>query len=505
MRAIENKLTVTGVMSLALLMICAGPASAVPIVAQYIDDPRCDPVPNQQTTHELGDFTAGFPIDESFDVTAVHTNVLSCEPDDGISNDWEVRITNLGSIFWQDLFFVADGNVSVGNADGSVINPFSAADPPTDAFKIDGTVTITGGNDALISESAGINEIFEPGETWTFLVSNYMPLSGIFPPSFGSVGAYGVASNSNPLSNASILASPVPEPASMLLLAGAGLAFLRRRRYALTVRKRKSPGGPHHEAVAPVFPIHEKEINMISKEKQIRLAGTIGCLFLLITATARAQQTFDVVMTADNAYAIYLGDAVSATSMEGSATNLTAGQIWSPETYSLTAPDLSYIYIAAWSDDVTKQGLLADFNNLTLGGSVLSGDPQWDVTATGINLGNIDPPPTLPNLSAQIVLANAGSNPSGGWVTPTASPLNNAAGGIHGVTIAGIDPLAHWMWYDSGLDGSPNAPFDGFNHQEYLIFRIPVTAPEPTTAGLILLGGVAMLTRRRRPRNAGCC
>jgi len=222
---------------------------------------------------------------------------------------------------------------------------------------------------------------------------------------------------------------------------------------------------------------------------------------ITIAATAPfafGQQTFNVTMTADNVYAIYLGDSVSATSLLGNATNLTAGDIWVPETYSLTAPNLSYIYITAWSDDIIKQGLLADFNNITLGGSVLSGDPQWQVTATGLNRGNVDPPPSLGDLTTQILLANAGTNPSAGWTTPAVSSLTNGAGGIHGVTIAGISSNARWMWYDSGLDTSSGAPFDGFDHDEYLIFRIPVIAPEPHTAILVAIGGLILAHRRSR-------
>ena len=225
-------------------------------------------------------------------------------------------------------------------------------------------------------------------------------------------------------------------------------------------------------------------------------------LLLATGGSAAASQTFDVTMTADNAYAIYYGDAFSATAMMGWAKNLLAGQIWSTESYSLTVPDSSWIYIAGWSDDYVKQGVLADFTNMTLGGNVLSGNSPWEVTARGIDLDNGSSPPSLANMTTEILAANAGSNPSGGWVTPTASPLRNADGGIHSVTIGSIDDDAYWMWYESGMDTtSPNSPFTvpyvGFNHDEFLIFRVPVTAPEPATMSLLALGGLAMLRRRR--------
>ena len=223
----------------------------------------------------------------------------------------------------------------------------------------------------------------------------------------------------------------------------------------------------------------------------------IWIIMLSAVAGAQAAQTFNVTMTVDNAYAIYYGDSVSATAMLGSATNLLAADIWSVEVYSLTVPDISNIYIAAWSDDSVIQGVLADFQNTTSGGQVLSGDPIWEVTATGINLDNVSPPPTLAQLTTEILNANAGTNPSSGWVPNTPSALTNVAGGIHGGAIGGIDDDARWMWYDSGLDSSPDAPFDGFNHNEYLIFRIPVTAPEPMTVALLGLGSVALFRRKR--------
>ena len=234
--------------------------------------------------------------------------------------------------------------------------------------------------------------------------------------------------------------------------------------------------------------------------RRVLIVTMCAATLLATGATARAQQTFDVTMTADNVYAIYHGDSVSAVALLGNATNLLAADIWSTESYSLTLPDLSFVYIAAWSDDSVKQGLLADFTNLTLGGQVLSGEPLWEVTATGQNLGNWDAPPSLADLTAQIVLANAGSNPSGGWVPNTPSVLNNGAGGIHPQTIGAIDPDARWMWYDSGGDGAADAPFNGFDHDEYLIFRIPVNVPEPTALAALTAGWLITVVRRRGRR-----
>jgi hypothetical protein len=211
--------------AVALHALAVGPAWALPMIGDYIEDPlRCDPVTNRRLTHELGD-AAVFPLNEGILLNLAQTNVTVCVPDDGLPNDWRVTITNISGQAWQDLFFVVDGNSSVGNADGMVADPFNAAIPPTDAFRIDGTVTVTGMNDNLISESINTNEIFENGEAWEFYVSNFVN-PGNLPPLFASFG-YGFASTQGN-STASILANPIPEPAACSVLALGAVSLLRR-------------------------------------------------------------------------------------------------------------------------------------------------------------------------------------------------------------------------------------------------------------------------------------
>ncbi|HTQ39471.1 MAG TPA: PEP-CTERM sorting domain-containing protein [Pirellulales bacterium] len=240
------------------------------------------------------------------------------------------------------------------------------------------------------------------------------------------------------------------------------------------------------------------------------LGVLVGACTLGLVNSSMATQNFNVIATADNQYELYVGTPTSATTDVGGAFNTTAGQIFVPETYSLSAPDSSYIYVAAWSDIFDKQGFLASFQNLTLGGFVRSGDPQWQVTATGVSLANGAAAPTLADLTTQIQLANASTNTSNGWVAPAVYSIDNGGGGPYGVTVgSGMGNASQWMWWNgpTPYTNPDNAFTDGQDHGEYLIFRLPVTAvPEPSTIVLLGLGTIgigAKLWRRRRINRTG--
>jgi hypothetical protein len=207
-------------------------AHAVVVNGLFIEDPRCDILPTQSLPHELGEVSV-FPIIQSFFSTVQPTTTYICVPDDLVQNDWLVEIRNTSGIAWTNLFFVDNLGMSIGNADGVVMDVTNAPGVVADAFRIDGTVT-AGGNANLIFESMGVNEIFEPGESWQFLVTNFMHASGVAPPPlFNTPGLFG---GSAPViaafpDTASILATPVPEPGTWGVAAlGAASLMLRRRR-----------------------------------------------------------------------------------------------------------------------------------------------------------------------------------------------------------------------------------------------------------------------------------
>ena len=233
-RSIMKRTTKTlSVLSLAAAssLMAAQFSYAVPITGVYIDDARCDPIVNQTLTHELGE-KQFFPINESFTTVVSPATFTVCVPDDGIANDWIVQITNTSNQAWQNLFFVADLGLTIGNADGNMIDPVLAPGVTVDAFRIDGTATIANNNN-LLNESGVPDEIFAPGESWRFTVSNYADPAGtapspmfVIPGKFAGSEPYLVP----PLSTASILATPVPEPSTIFAIVLPAAAFLMGRR-----------------------------------------------------------------------------------------------------------------------------------------------------------------------------------------------------------------------------------------------------------------------------------
>jgi hypothetical protein len=217
----------------------------------------------------------------------------------------------------------------------------------------------------------------------------------------------------------------------------------------------------------------------------------LGMLASVIPARAASIQ---VAMTVDNSYALFTGTGTAATTFVGSDN-------WWPtvETYNFNLPDDNYIYVVTASDLAVAQGFLAQFDNITAGYTFYSSDPQWQVMATGLGSAGAPysgTPDDLALLTQEINDANGGGNASSGWVGLTAGPVN---GSQPWGPILAIDADARWVWYSSNGDSDPTQP--GFNHDEWLVFRIRVGAtpvPEPATAMLLLTGaGFATLLRRR--------
>lgn len=214
----------------AAATIAAQKASAVPVTGVYTDDSRLDNVANQTLSEELGE-TTFFTANDDFSVF-VSPSVNYIVPDDGFLNDWNVQINNLSGIAWTNLFFVADHGLTIGNADGTMVDAVNAPNISEDAFRIDGTVTL-GINNNLQNESGTVDEIFSPGESWRFTVTNYHdPIFGTIPPVlFRNPGVFAGSElyMVPPISTANILAIPVPEPSTVGVIGLLAIELLRRR------------------------------------------------------------------------------------------------------------------------------------------------------------------------------------------------------------------------------------------------------------------------------------
>ncbi len=214
--------------------------------------------------------------------------------------------------------------------------------------------------------------------------------------------------------------------------------------------------------------------------------GLIGTLFA-ISNVSQAQVTVSGDLDVDNYARVFTGDTA------GTSLTLIGGVVTGPnafQNYNFLTTD-QHLYIAAWSDDSVQQGLLHDLAMDAI--PVWSGDPAWEVYATGVNINTATPGPNVTLLSSQIAIANAsagGAGTSVTWVPTTVGGINNGTFPTANpwVIQASIATNANWTWYDSNNQVGVQPPFrGGFNHNEFLIFRTPVI-PEPATCLLMVLG-----------------
>lgn len=223
--------------------------------------------------------------------------------------------------------------------------------------------------------------------------------------------------------------------------------------------------------------------------------GIVVCAGLAATASA---DDWVMHLTVDNQFDAWFGTPTATNFHAG------AGNVWQG-TYTFSALNrlpTDYVYISTSSDHSVAQGFIGEFTNLTSSRTTVTGDPIWEVFPAGRYLQQINPTwpsvwpansqPTQAEVDAAIAFATANNL----WITPSTAP----GGAPNGVSPwgfrTGISPNAHWIWHRA-----PNGPIDplhgGFNHEEFLVFRIAGAVPAPGSAALLgLAAGVA--ARRRR-------
>lgn len=176
------------------------------------------------------------------------------------------------------------------------------------------------------------------------------------------------------------------------------------------------------------------------------------------------------------------------------------------ETYSGTGlnPSTDYLYVATASDFGGLQGFLAEFQNTTQNLSIKTGDGSWDVFPAGQYLQQINSnwPAAWPYLTmptqAEVGQAIAYASANNLWVNPSTGPgyTNVSSNNPWGRTFSSIPTNTDFIWHDTGRDNSSIAPFDGFNHDEFLVFRV-APVPEPSAGLLDLVSAMSLCLIRR--------
>jgi hypothetical protein len=207
------------VVFILLILIISNTSQAVPTIVEHIDGPQ-DPLYVPRNVHELGNHPL-FPDEEL--IVSSDEGITEHRPCPELDNpqfpNVVVSITNLTNQSWAELWYVADPQTYLTNHDGWVNGEL--------AFKIDNI----GLNTPLLSESISSNLVFEPGETWTFVIQDYINMFGLQPSLYGSTGV-GFSNIGDQLSSGSIIATPIPAPGAVLLVSiGTGfVGWLRKNR-----------------------------------------------------------------------------------------------------------------------------------------------------------------------------------------------------------------------------------------------------------------------------------
>jgi len=200
------------IFSVIIIGVLGSPSAfGLPITVEFENENNCDTLDVPLRLHELGfpntvNPPGVFPSGEEIAASHEVTSLSACSAtDDGGTDNFLVTMTNNSPHDFTEVWWVGDSLLlTISNNDGEIGQPgFGALPGP--AFRIDNV----GNNLPLKSESINANGIFQAGETWTFVVQDFVDgfPGNIGPSSFRSYGIGGVSSPSGTdLSRASIIA-----------------------------------------------------------------------------------------------------------------------------------------------------------------------------------------------------------------------------------------------------------------------------------------------------------
>jgi len=248
--------------------------------------------------------------------------------------------------------------------------------------------------------------------------------------------------------------------------------------------------------------------------KKIRIICVLtGILLGGIVGTIQADD-WEMYLTVDNQYDIYFGTPMTTNYFAGGDTTWTT-----EEGYTATGRlPTDYLYVATASDHYAAQGFIGTFTNTTTNAVISTGDTVWEVFPAGAYAAT-NPygpgawPASLMPTQAQVDIAIAYAETNNLWVAPTevAGFDNDMSTPIApytwewGWTFPNIESAASWIWYDSGNDPSTSTaypyrpkPLHGFNHDEFLVFRVAGAVPEPATMAMLGIGSLALIRKKRK-------
>lgn len=226
------------------------------------------------------------------------------------------------------------------------------------------------------------------------------------------------------------------------------------------------------------------------------MAGLLGTSWSPALADIVPPNNASATLTADNHYALYVGneDGSLLTYIgrnEATATGDPGDFNWSlPESFNFSIAAGQYIYVVAWDETQnpsSPQMWIGQFS-LPDGSKLYSNTTDWYYTVgSRANPGDNTDPPSNAYLSSDIAGAS--------WASPGAVASN---GDAPWSTIPEFDSSAKIIWADGfDLDGSPTSTND-----TYVIFRSQA-AVVPIPASVLLIGsglvrlGLMCLRRRR--------